>query len=92
MVNGAAADFSGCHRSQRLAQDRDIPIGLFGALLPGLALPPLYLLVIRNYLSEEISHVSSGSLIFNYFTAMAVYYLAWKHIVRFLNRVVGLGR
>jgi len=66
---------------------RRVSIGVFGAMLPLLLVPAGLLLAhaldIRFY---KTSHALALLPI-----GMAVYYVVWKHVVAFFNRIVGLG-
>jgi hypothetical protein len=64
--------------------------GLHGALLP-LVLAPLGILLIRILDLQIVPHVAGISPI----VALAVpvaYYLVWKYVVGFLNRVLGIAQ
>jgi hypothetical protein len=72
-----------------LRSHRDWNIGLHGALLP-ILLAPLGLLV------TSLLHFSIPGFATHAFPILApvgliAYYLAWKYLVGFLNRVVGLA-
>ena len=71
----------------RLRRHRDVPIGLFGALLPILLAPLGYLIQLG------LDRVIWTPVLFaiGFPVTMAVYYLAWKHIVARFNDVLGLG-
>jgi len=70
-----------------LVLNRRITLGLWGALLPlviisgGLAL--------QNYLG--VSLLSAREVLMVLPVAIALYYLGWKHVVGFFNKVVGVG-
>jgi hypothetical protein len=67
--------------------DRRWPIGVHGALLP-LVLIPLGLLLARVFAIDAITPRLVA--VFAPF-AMAVYYLAWKHLVGYFNAVLGIA-
>lgn len=64
-------------------------IGLHGAMLPFL-LGPLGL-VVATALNIPIPHYIVPYIPLAAVQALVVYYLAWKYLVGFLNRVVGLA-
>jgi hypothetical protein len=57
---------------------------VFGALLPATVLPFVY-----SFTAPWVPY-PAGSLASAFFLVLVVYYLVWKHVVGFLNRVVGL--
>jgi len=63
-------------------------IGLHGALLPFL-LGPLGI-VVATALNIRIPHYVVPYVPLAAVQALVIYYLAWKYLVNFLNRVVGL--
>jgi hypothetical protein len=77
-----------------------LPIGLHGALLPFILLPAgatvatcLRILVLGH---QGVTWFSSISVPYAWIApafacALAVYYLAWKYVVGFLNRVLGIA-
>ena len=79
---------------------RRLPIGLHGALLP-LILGPLGLalasalgflqLSSNGLLWFGIIHIPLGIVLVIPFLGMAVYYLIWKYLVGFLNRLQEIG-
>ena len=83
----------------RLRQTRQISIGAWGALLPFL-LAPLGATVACSlgFLSTSangvqyfgVIHASYGLLALNFCIAVVIYYLGWKYLVNFFNRVVGI--
>lgn len=62
------------------------PIGLHGALLPFLLLPAGIFLT--QALKIELYTPARAATVFPF--ALIVYYLAWKHLVSFLNRLLGV--
>ena len=83
----------------RLRQTRQISIGAWGALLP-FVLAPLGATVACSlgFLSSSangvqyfgVIHASYGLLALNFCIGVVIYYLGWKYLVNFLNRVVGI--
>jgi hypothetical protein len=77
-----------------------LPIGVHGALLPFLLLPAgttlatcLGILVLRQ---QEVTWFNAISLPYAWIAvgfacALAAYYLAWKYVVGYLNRVLGIA-
>jgi len=65
---------------------RRVSIGVFGALLP-LVIGPLGVLLVFG-LGLDVYTWRDVALMLP--IAMALYYLAWKYVVEFFNRVVGL--
>jgi hypothetical protein len=65
---------------------RRLTLGLWGALLP-LVLVPAALMLQR---SLNISVFTSSEVLAALPVIVAMYYLAWKHIVGFFNRVTGV--
>jgi hypothetical protein len=76
------------------------PIGLHGALLP-FFLGPIGFVVAtglgfvrateQGLIAFDVIHIPYWRLIIGPFFAIAVYYLVWKYVVAFLNRVVELA-
>jgi hypothetical protein len=66
---------------------RPLPIGIHGAILPFLLAPTGFLLA----QAIEIGFVTPGRAATGFPVALIVYYLAWKHLVGFLNRLVGVS-
>jgi hypothetical protein len=62
------------------------PIGLHGALLPFLLLPAGILLT--EALKIELYTPLRAAVVFPF--ALIGYYLVWNHLVRFLNRLLGV--
>jgi len=84
----------------KLHQHWRVPIGLHGAALPFFLAPigatfaismGFLRLTERGLLYFEIVRVPYGYLIFAPFIGIAVYYLIWKYVVGFLNRLVGIA-
>jgi hypothetical protein len=69
-----------------LRRRRRWPIGLHGAALPFLLLPAGILLAH----ALEIAVLTPLRVATLFPVALIVYYLAWKHVVSFLNRLVGV--
>ena len=69
-----------------LVLNRRIPLGLWGALLPLILVPGG--LALQHALS--LSLFSSREVLVVLPVSIALYYLAWKHVVGFFNRVVGV--
>ena len=70
----------------RLALRGRVSIGVFGALLPLLLVPAGVALAFALDLGFYTVWQAAGLLP----VAMAVYYLAWKYVVGFFNRIVEL--
>lgn len=66
-----------------------LTIGLHGALLP-ILLAPLGI-VVASLLNFPIPHFAAHAFPIAAPVALIVYYLAWKYLVGFLNRVVELS-
>jgi hypothetical protein len=64
-------------------------IGLHGALLP-ILLAPLGIVVI-SLLNVAIPSFAAHAFLFAAPIGLLIYYFAWKYLVGFLNRVVGLA-
>jgi len=62
------------------------PVGPHGALLPFLLLPAG--IVLAHLLGVEVYTPFRVAIIFP--VALIVYYIVWKHLVSFLNRLVGV--
>ena len=69
-----------------LVLNRRIPLGLWGALLPLILVPAG--LALQHALS--LSLFSSREVLVVFPVSVALYYLGWKHVVGFFNRVVGV--
>lgn len=70
-------------------QRLQMSIGFHGALLP-------FLLVPLGIVFISLPNVAIPSFVVHFFPvaaplALILYYLAWKYLVAFLNRVIGLG-
>jgi len=66
---------------------RDIPCSVFGSLLPFILAP----LAFGLQLALDRVIWTSGLFAIGFPVTLAVYYLAWKHIVARFNDVLGLG-
>ncbi len=66
-----------------------LSIGLHGALLP-ILLAPLGILVV-SLLNFSVPSFAAHAFLFAAPIGLLVYYFAWKYLVGFLNRVVGLA-
>ena len=62
------------------------PVGLHGAVLPFLLLPAGFFLT--RALEIDLYTPARVAVFFPF--ALIAYYLAWKHLVSFLNRLVGV--
>ena len=71
----------------RLRSRRDWSIGLHGAVLPLLLMPAGFALA----RALDVFTIQWQFALPMAPIGMAIYYLAWKHLVGFLNREVGLG-
>ncbi|HVS75019.1 MAG TPA: hypothetical protein VHE23_06300 [Candidatus Acidoferrales bacterium] len=72
-----------------LRSRRHLPLGLHGAILPFLLAPAGYL--VTRLLDFAIpSHVVAG-FPFVFPIGLALYYLAWKYLVGFLNAELGIA-
>jgi hypothetical protein len=68
---------------------RKVPLGLFGGLLPLLLVPLGYL--VTRLLDFSIPSIVFSAFPFVFPAALIIYYLAWKHLVGFLNREMGIA-
>jgi len=68
-------------------RSRGWPLGIHGALLPVLLIP--LGVALAHLLDIEI--VTAGVVLVFAPIALIIYYLAWKHLVGFLNRVLGIA-
>lgn len=68
---------------------RHVPIGVFGALLPFVLAPGVYL--VTRLLGFAVPPFITSALPFAFPIGVALYYLVWKHIVGALNGIVGVG-
>jgi hypothetical protein len=66
-----------------------LPLGVHGALLPFVLIPVGYLLT--NALAIELPGALTSVFPVAVLVIIAVYYLAWKYLVGYLNDVVGIG-
>src|SRR5262245_58631516 len=71
-----------------LVVNRRMPLGLWGALLPLLMVPCG--LALQQILG--VSVISTREALTMLPIAVALYYLAWKHVVGFFNTLVGVMR
>jgi len=69
-----------------LVLNRRIPLGLWGALLPLLLVPSG--LALQHVL--DLSLLGAREVLVVLPVSIALYYLGWKHVVGFFNRVVGV--
>ncbi len=68
---------------------RRVPLGLYGGVLPLLLAPLGY--SIARLVDFPIPHFIAGAFPIVFPVGLIVYYLAWKHIVGFLNTELGVG-
>jgi hypothetical protein len=68
---------------------RNVPLGLFGGLLPFILGPAGY--GISRLLDFSIPSFIFHLLPFGIPAALIIYYLAWKHLVGFLNQELGIS-
>jgi hypothetical protein len=73
----------------RLHGGRWLPLGWHGAVLPGL-LMPLGFFLAQTQITIPPAFVTSAYLL-GFPFATAVYYLVWKHLVGFLNEMLGIA-
>ena len=73
----------------RLRPRRRVPLGLHGALLPFLLAPAGY--GVTRLLDFAVPVLPTAAFPFIFPVAVAVYYLAWKHLVGFLNDMLGIA-
>src|SRR5262245_16463855 len=66
---------------------RRLPIGIHGAILP-FRLAPAGVLLAQ---ATEIGFVTPARAATGFPIALIVYYLVWKHLVGFLNKLVGIA-
>jgi hypothetical protein len=65
-----------------------LPLGLHGALLPFLLAPAGY--AVTRLLNFDLPGNAPSAVLVAFPVALLVYYLAWKHLVGFLNEVLGV--
>lgn len=65
-----------------------LPLGWHGALLA--VLLPLLGYAVTTALGLQLPHFSTGALGVAWIVAVTVYYLVWKHLVGFLNELLGV--
>ena len=79
---------------------QNLPIGIYGALLPLILLPlgaigaicgGFVTLGAQNFTLFHAISVPYFVIVPQFFVALAIYYLVWKYIVGFLNQVVGIA-
>jgi hypothetical protein len=68
---------------------RNFPLGLFGSLLPLLLAPLGY--VVARLLDFSIPSIILHAFPYGLPAALVLYYLAWKHLVGFLNHELGIA-
>ncbi len=82
------------------SQNKHLPIGIHGALLPFLLVPGGALLAtslrILSIGDDGVTwfnavHVPYTWIVPVFLAALAVYYLTWKYVVGFLNRTLGIA-
>ena len=66
---------------------RALSLGLHGALLPFFLAPAGFLLAERL----GVTFVTPLHAVTGFPVALIIYYLAWKHLVGFLNKLVGIA-
>jgi hypothetical protein len=71
----------------RLRRSREVPIGLFGAALVLLLAPAGYW--VQTALGQMVW--TRDLFLIGFPAALALYYLAWKHLVARLNDLLGIG-
>jgi len=83
-----------------LASRSRLPLGIHGAILPFILAPAGFLLARCLGFLEATSgglvyfgvvNVGYGYVALGFCAVVIVYYLAWKHVIGFLNQVVGIG-
>jgi hypothetical protein len=72
-----------------LLSGRRISIGLYGAALPLLLVPGAYL--VTRLVDFPFPPFIPRALPLIFPVAVAIYYLAWKHLVGSLNQIVGVA-
>jgi hypothetical protein len=68
---------------------RRLPLGAWGAFLPFLIVP-IAVLTVRTLGAEEKALITKKLVVEVFPVAVGVYFLVWKFVVAFFNRVVGL--
>ncbi len=71
-----------------LAAKRRLPLGLHGALLA--VILPFLAYGIARALGHQLPAFAGTLLVVAVSAAIIVYYLAWKHLVGFLNELLGI--
>ena len=72
-----------------LLSRRHVSIGLFGAVLPFLLVPAAYL--VTRLVGFAVPAFVHSVFPFFFPVGVAIYYLAWKYLVRSLNAIVGVA-
>jgi hypothetical protein len=72
-----------------LLSRRHVSIGLFGAALPFLLAPGAYL--VTRLVGFAVPAFVHSLFPFVFPVGVAIYYLAWKYLVRSLNAIVGVA-
>lgn len=72
-----------------LRSRRHLPLGLHGAVLPFLLVPAG--LLVTKLMDFAIPGFVVRSLPVGFPVAVVVYYLVWKHLVGFLNELLGIA-
>ena len=72
-----------------LAGRRSLPIGPFGAVLPLVLIPSAVLL--SRVLGVELPSPAARLFPIAFLLLVALYYLLWKHVVRFLNEILEIA-
>ena len=72
-----------------LQSRRMIPLGLYGAALPFLIAPLAF--VVTRLVDFTIPSFAVNAFPFAFLVAVVVYYLVWKHLVGFLNELLGIA-
>jgi len=72
-----------------VSRHRQIPIGIFGALVP-LIIGPAGLAVLK-ILSVNVPHFVMNAFPIGLAVAVAGYYLIWKYVVGFFNRLLEIA-
>lgn len=68
---------------------RKVPLGIFGGILPLLLVPLGYF--VTRLLDFSIPSIVISAFPFAFPAALIIYYLAWKYLVGFLNRELGIA-
>jgi len=73
----------------RLPHERRPSLGLYGAALPLILAPAGY--GVTRLLDFQIPALAMGAFPVMFPLALAVYYMAWKHLVGFFNETLGIA-